>query len=170
MFDYDILVADSTSSTVCQDSGSPSSQNCEDCVNDLSQVSYDITPSPLRKSSRNSRPPVWHKDYVVTAGSKKCNYSLASVLDYEGLSPTYQSFFSKFSAETEPSSYLEAVQDPRWIDAMKNEIKALEDNGTWEMVTLPKDKRAIGCKWVYKIKYNADGSVERYKARLVAKG
>uniref|UniRef100_A0A3Q7GRY4 CCHC-type domain-containing protein n=1 Tax=Solanum lycopersicum TaxID=4081 RepID=A0A3Q7GRY4_SOLLC len=96
-------MTDSTSSTVCQDSGSPSSQNCEDCVNDLSQVSCDITPPPLRKSSRNSRPPIWHKDYVVTAGSKKCNYSLASVLDYEGLSPTYQSFVSKFSVETEPS-------------------------------------------------------------------
>uniref|UniRef100_A0A3Q7IJL6 Reverse transcriptase Ty1/copia-type domain-containing protein n=1 Tax=Solanum lycopersicum TaxID=4081 RepID=A0A3Q7IJL6_SOLLC len=96
-------MTDSTSSTVCQDSVSPSSQNCEDCVNDLSQVSCDITPSPLRKSSRNSRPPVWHKDDVVTAGSKKCNYSLASVLDYEGLSPTYQSFVSKFSVETELS-------------------------------------------------------------------
>jgi len=38
------------------------------------------------------------------------------------------------------------------------------------LVTLPKDKKAIGCKWMYKIKHNADGSMSRYKTRLVAKG
>ena len=53
---------------------------------------------------------------------------------------------------------------------MKDEIDALEDNGTWSVVSLPVGKHAVGCKWVFKIKYNADGSVERYKARLVAKG
>lgn len=53
---------------------------------------------------------------------------------------------------------------------MKSEIQALEDNNTWSMVTLPPGQQPIGCKWVFKIKYNADGSIERYKARLVAKG
>jgi len=46
----------------------------------------------------------------------------------------------------------------------------LESNQTWETVLLPKNKTVIGCKWVFKIKYNADRTVERYKARLVAKG
>ena len=53
---------------------------------------------------------------------------------------------------------------------MELEIQALEDNHTWEIVTLPTDKRAIGCKWVLKIKYKADGTVDRFKARLVARG
>ena len=59
MFDYDILVVDPTSSATCQDSECvSSSQDCEDCVNDSPKVSCVIIPSPVRKSSRSSRPPV----------------------------------------------------------------------------------------------------------------
>ena len=49
-------------------------------------------------------------------------------------------------------------------------MNALERNQTWEIVELPKEKNPVGCKWVYTLKYKADGSLERYKARLVAKG
>jgi hypothetical protein len=53
---------------------------------------------------------------------------------------------------------------------MDEEMAALDVNATWELVALPKDKKVIGCKWVYKVKHNVDGSVSKYKARLVAKG
>ena len=53
---------------------------------------------------------------------------------------------------------------------MQDEITALENNDTWFIVSLPTNKVAIGCKWVFNIKYKASGEVERYKARLVAKG
>ena len=53
---------------------------------------------------------------------------------------------------------------------MDSEIQALENNHTWDVTTLPPGKLPIGCKWVYKVKFNLDGSVERYKSRLVAKG
>jgi len=53
---------------------------------------------------------------------------------------------------------------------MDEEMAALDANAIWELIALPKDKKAIGCKWVYKVKHNADGSVNRYKTRLVAKG
>lgn len=56
------------------------------------------THSPLvRRSTRGSRPPIWHKDYVTKASPSSCIYSIASVLDYTGLSQKYQGFVSKFS-------------------------------------------------------------------------
>ncbi|KAL0536512.1 hypothetical protein IC582_025461 [Cucumis melo] len=54
--------------------------------------------------------------------------------------------------------------------AMKEEMAAIEKNGTWKMVDLPEGKNAIGLKWVYKSKFAADGSLEKHKAHLVAKG
>src|SRR5664279_5113238 len=53
---------------------------------------------------------------------------------------------------------------------MDVEMEALNKNGTWSLVELPKGKKPVGCKWVYTIKFGANGEVERYKARLVAKG
>ncbi|MCO5559828.1 hypothetical protein L7F22_013432 [Adiantum nelumboides] len=53
---------------------------------------------------------------------------------------------------------------------MNEEMDALYGNETWELTPLLKGKKFIGCRWVYKIKHNSDGSVSRYKARLVAKG
>ncbi|XP_014628740.1 uncharacterized mitochondrial protein AtMg00820-like [Glycine max] len=72
-------------------------------------------------------------------------------------------------SETEPSTYKEAVQNPCWIEAMKAEIGALNLNRTWDIVVTPSNVKPIGCKWVYKIKRRANGSIQRYKARLVAK-
>ena len=53
---------------------------------------------------------------------------------------------------------------------MQDEIDALEKNGTWTITDLSIGKRPVGCKWIFTIKYKADGSVERFKARLVARG
>ena len=53
---------------------------------------------------------------------------------------------------------------------MEVEMNALKNSGTWKLVELPKEKKTVGCKWVFSVKYNAEGKIERYKARLVAKG
>ena len=53
---------------------------------------------------------------------------------------------------------------------MNEEMAALDANHTSKLMPLPHDKNAMGCKWVYKVKHNADGYVSRYKAMLIAKG
>lgn len=73
----------------------------------------------------------------------------------------------------EPATYAEAMASPHceeWTNAMNDEISALLQNGTWEYEEPPPGTSLIPIKWVYKVKYNADGSIERFKARLVAKG
>ena len=57
-----------------------------------------------------------------------------------------------------------------WQEAMETEIKQLEDLGTYVRERLPKDRTAIDCKWVYRIKRDDKGNITRYKARLVTKG
>ena len=77
---------------------------------------------------------------------------------------------SLFLAHCQPKTVKQALADPQWFAAMKQEYEVLLNNKTWDLVPLPKDKQVVGCKWVFKIKENADGTVNKFKARLVAKG
>lgn len=112
----------------------------------------------VRKSTRVSKPPAWLQDYIIPGKDKGvncCRYPIYVVIGYDGLSFKYQSYLSKISIEEEPTSYGAAAKDTKWANPMKAEIKALEDNKTWDIVPLPKGKKVIGCKLIYKIKYNA---------------
>ena len=57
----------------------------------------------------------------------------------------------------EPESYAEAAKDANWRAAMEEEMHALAENETWDLVDAPKGVKPIGCRWVYKVKYNTDG-------------
>lgn len=75
-----------------------------------------------------------------------------------------------FSATKEPSTVQEALQIEHCKAAMRDELLALERNSTWSLVPLPPKRKVIGCKWIFKVKENLDGTIHKYKARLVAKG
>ncbi|GAA0169379.1 transmembrane signal receptor [Lithospermum erythrorhizon] len=89
---------------------------------------------------------------------------------YTNLSSKFQTFTASLSNIVSPRDIQEALQIPEWRNAVIEEMKALKKNQTWTLTNLPQDKKVVGCKWVFTVKYNENGKIDRYKARLVAKG
>jgi hypothetical protein len=119
-------------------------------------------PIALRKGIRAGavKPPNWYSD----------EHDIANYVSYTSLSPSYKTFIASLQSVVIPRDWKAAKQDPKWHEAMREELNALEKNKTWELVHLPAGKRVVGCKWIYTVKQNPEGKIERYKARLVARG
>lgn len=98
------------------------------------------------------------------------SYPISSFVSYENLKPSYKNFVLSITTSTPPKTFLEALKSEEFTAAMKSEMTSLEDTGTWSVCELPPGKHPVGCKWVYTIKFNPDGTIERFKALLVAKG
>ncbi|KAK2366753.1 putative mitochondrial protein [Trifolium repens] len=137
-----------------------------------------VPPPTLRFSTRPKHPPNYLRDFhcnivhtqQTSSQSSGISYPISDYITFDHLSPTYKSFCLAISHITEPKTYNQAAKHACWQQAMDQEILALEQNHTWKLTDLPHGKHPIGCKWIYKVKYKSDGSIERYKARLVAKG
>lgn len=76
----------------------------------------------------------------------------------------------KAQTDVTPYSVQDALKGSNWRQAIKKEYSALIKNGTWSPVPYETHMKAVGCRWVFKIKYKPNGSISRLKARLVAKG
>lgn len=78
--------------------------------------------------------------------------------------------YSRYNLSTvEPSNHYEAANSNAWKAPMKEELRMTKKNDTWALVYKPKNKNIIGVKWVYKIKMNSDGTINKYKPILVVK-
>ena len=117
-----------------------------------------VDPIPLRRPSRPVKQPshlqAYHCNQVssvltVSPSQSDTSHPLSSHVSYHHLSPSYKSFCCSISSLVEPTYYYQ--------EAMVAGIAALEANHTWTLTPLPAGKKPIGSKWVYKIKYNADG-------------
>lgn len=108
---------------------------------------------------------------ALRKGTRTCTmHPISRFVSYKKLSPTYSAFITNLSESEIPRDVHEALKKPGWKEAVLEEMKALKENHTWDLTELPTRKKAVGCKWIFTIKYNSDGSLNRYKARLVAQG
>ena len=108
---------------------------------------------------------------AIRKGVRQCTkHPIEKFTGYNSLMPSFQAFTATLDKEQVPTSIAEALKDPKWRRAVEEEICALEKNATWTITDLPQGKKAVGCKWIFAVKYNSNGSIQRYKARLVARG
>nr|AII99795.1 copia-type retrotransposon polyprotein [Sinapis alba] len=97
-------------------------------------------------------------------------YPLTKFVCDSNFSPQQQAFLAAITAGVEPKHFKEAVGIDVWDNSMVDEIVALEGQHTWDICDLPLNKTALGSQWVYKIKYNTDGTIRRHKSRVVVMG
>lgn len=140
--------------------------NDSDAPSDASGVFDSSPPSPAHE------PPAHEPDLPIALqkGKRACTYPVSAFISYDGLSTSSRAFVANLDSILVPKTVGEALAHPGWRAAMIEEMNALDHNGTWALVDLPIHKKPIGCKWVFSVKMNPDGSVARLKARLVAKG
>ncbi|GJV07078.1 retrovirus-related pol polyprotein from transposon RE1 [Tanacetum coccineum] len=87
-------------------------------------------------------------------------------LSHVSASALHQALFTT----KEPKGFKSAAKDPKWFAAMCDEMKALKLNATWDLVPRPTKSNIVGSKWVFRTKFLADGTIDKFKARLVAQG
>jgi hypothetical protein len=105
----------------------------EDMVDDNNQQNVDEPQTSIRRSTRVRNPPRRYDDFVSSV--------------------------SLSTNDDEPLCYQEAVKDSnsdKWKEAMKDEMNALAKNAIWDLVELPRNRKIVGCKWVYKLKKGVD--------------
>ncbi|KAF8672420.1 hypothetical protein HU200_049631 [Digitaria exilis] len=141
-------------------------------------ASRGATPAALATPAAQGTPVFATPLSVVDTEQLDINHDVDAPLRYRYIDDILQSApvpmpldeVALIASAEEPSSFAEAAHDPAWLKAMKEEIDSIVENKTWTLVDLPPGHRAIGLKWVYKVKRDEHGNVVRHKACLVAKG
>ncbi|GJT33597.1 zinc finger, CCHC-type containing protein [Tanacetum coccineum] len=129
-----------------------------------SQINSQVTPNALTQSFNQS------DNDSTSITNTHSHFDHTPIRGYRTLNDIYENTEELLLAEDEPKNYKEASNDQKWIEAMKVELDSINRNNTWVLTTLPTGHKAIGLKWVFKTKKDANGNIIKHKARLVAKG
>nr|GEW41968.1 ribonuclease H-like domain, reverse transcriptase, RNA-dependent DNA polymerase [Tanacetum cinerariifolium] len=116
--------------------------------------------SPTRESDNES----------IQIMDSPSHFDHTPVRGFRTLNNLYENTEELLLAKDESRNYKEASSDEKWIEAMNVGLDSINRNNTWELTTLPKGHKAIGLKWVFKTKKDANGNIIKHKARLIAKG
>ncbi|KAK2365584.1 putative mitochondrial protein [Trifolium repens] len=128
----------------------------DDAAGNHTHIPNDQPNQPLRRSTRDRVQSVRLNEY--------------DVFPDQAITEDGELINEAMIAELEPVTLEQALNDSKWKAAMKEELKSIEKNNTWELMHKTVNKRPIDVKWVFKLKMKPNGEIAKYKARLVAKG
>ncbi|GBN56145.1 Retrovirus-related Pol polyprotein from transposon TNT 1-94 [Araneus ventricosus] len=134
-----------------KEQGSDAEDDSEENEQEITSDTEEDNDEELQPSSRNRsllRKPARFEDYIMEAES--------FIYETDNLKIFKEAINRKESAN--------------WKKAMESETASHRENQTWELTDLPTGSKALPCRWVFRIKINSDGSINKYKARLVVKG
>jgi len=141
---------------------------------DIHEVSDTKSPSsfPLLSAPYYSLPPKQNRGKPPERYSPngKAKYAITQYVSTHKLPPQHQAFISEIANIRIPTKVDDALQHPKWAEAMEVEMSALQRNDIWSIVSVPPGKKLVGCKWIFNLKHRADGTINQFKASLVAKG
>eukprot|EP00253_Pinus_taeda_P003468 PITA_03468 len=153
-----------------------------DVIDRIGRLNLDSVPTQSTEHPRPSQkgPPKWltktlesvHPNDVGKTGTRNSmRKNGGDVDDYDSPVDIDVSYNCKLNLSTnfEPTSFKEVTSHDEWKEVMQKEYDALTKNDTWKLVDPPLGTKPIGCKWVYKNNYKADGSLEKHKSRLAEK-
>ena len=156
------------------EAGPESIQEAESLSDTTNQSFVEDVPETVLDTSIRQNPPRRnkgiHKPTYKPNFTSKIKYVMSHYVSNHRLSESNQSFVNQLSIISIPNSVHEALANKRWKTATDEEMKSLQKNETWELVDHPAGKKPVGCRWVYTVKYKADGTIKCFKARLVTKG
>jgi hypothetical protein len=121
-----------------------------------------VTPSDVRTLLAQGLRSIYNNDNKYIEQPEAMERAFCAAIDAKAV-----------ASDAEPKLYRNTMHRPDselWHQAMVRKMEAHLENGTWELVKLPPGRKAIGSKWVFKVKRSPDSTVECYKARLVAQG
>ena len=139
------------------------SHKLQPCSHHTSDISSETSPTPETVSTTN---PSHSSSHPMITRSKNNITKPKLLLDGMIRCPLPKALLAiaqSSISETEPTCFTTAAKSHAWRQAMNLEFDALLKNQTWTLVPLHNSQNIIGCKWVFRIKHNADGSVERHK-------
>ena len=155
----DLLVYTLTSSIVSSEPALVPTQVKPPITQVYTRRQHPQVSSPLPTASTSDL--VLSDDLPITLckGKHHCVHPISSFCSYNHLSSHSCSFIASLDFISLPKTVCEAFSHHSWRSAMVEEMQALDDNGTWNLVQLPTGKKAIGCRRVLAVKVNPDGSV-----------
>nr|GEX95607.1 ribonuclease H-like domain, reverse transcriptase, RNA-dependent DNA polymerase [Tanacetum cinerariifolium] len=129
-----------------------------------SQVNSQVIPNISTQSNYQS------DNVSIQTTNSPSHFDHTPLRGFRILNDLYENTEELLLVEDEPKNYKQASRDQKWIEAIKVKLDSININNTWELTTLPKGHKAIGLKWVFKTKKDANGNIIKHKVRLVTKG